>query len=120
QVDDGADDRMPELPDKHRENAPSAEAAEKALVRKPQIGDTRPAPDVPTGDGDTANTSGQPAAGTKRKRRRGGRGRGGSGGGSSAAAAEQTSEETGAEGRSQRGREGRGGRDGGRDGSRQG
>ena len=34
----------PELPKRISEGRPSAEAAERALVRKPQIGDTRPAP----------------------------------------------------------------------------
>ena len=34
----------PELPEPMREGRPSPEAAERALVRKPQIGDTRPAP----------------------------------------------------------------------------
>ncbi|MEO6989058.1 MAG: Rne/Rng family ribonuclease [Aquihabitans sp.] len=75
-------ERQPELPDKHRENKPSAEAAEAALVRKPQIGDTRPAPpgaESTTTDGDAGEASGGGAA--KRKRRRGGRGRGGSAGG---------------------------------------
>jgi ribonuclease E len=39
------DDDKPELPDSMREGRPTTpEAAEKALVRKPQIGDTRPAP----------------------------------------------------------------------------
>ena len=48
--DDDADDidvsldSHPELPDRMTENRPSPEAAERALVRKPQIGDTRPAP----------------------------------------------------------------------------
>ncbi len=37
-------DSRPELPERIGEGRPSAEAAEKALVRKPQIGDTRPAP----------------------------------------------------------------------------
>ena len=43
---DGGDDGddSPELPEPMRENRPSVEAAERALVRKPQIGDTRPAP----------------------------------------------------------------------------
>src|SRR5215217_907930 len=40
----GDADDAPELPEPLRENRPSAEAAERALVRKPQIGDTRPAP----------------------------------------------------------------------------
>ena len=35
---------QPELPDRITEGRPSVEAAERALVRKPQIGDTRPAP----------------------------------------------------------------------------
>jgi len=70
-------DRNPELPDRHREGRPSAEAAEAALVpkapRKPQIGDTRPAPEVGSEEDQRA---GQPDA-PKRKRRRGGRGKGG-------------------------------------------
>jgi ribonuclease E len=37
-------DDQPELPERMSEGRPSAEAAEHALVRKPQIGDTRPAP----------------------------------------------------------------------------
>jgi ribonuclease E len=44
---DAGDPRLadqPELPDRMREGRPSAEAAERALVRRPQIGDTRPAP----------------------------------------------------------------------------
>lgn len=35
---------QPELPERMSEGRPSIEAAERALVRKPQIGDTRPAP----------------------------------------------------------------------------
>ena len=62
-----------ELPDRPSEGRPTLEAAEKALVRKPQIGDSRPAPDA-----DKA----EPASTTpKKRRRRGGRGRGGGGGG---------------------------------------
>ena len=45
---DGADDDRPELPERPIEGRPSVEAAERALVRKPQIGDTRPAPGAPT------------------------------------------------------------------------
>ncbi len=37
-------DDSPEMPEPLRENRASPEAAERALVRKPQIGDTRPAP----------------------------------------------------------------------------
>ena len=41
----GDTSRLPdELPDRISENRPSAEAADRATVRKPQIGDTRPAP----------------------------------------------------------------------------
>src|SRR5947207_1295031 len=70
---DDADPR-PDLPERISENRPSAEAAERALVRKPQIGDSRPAParssrPSPGSDGDEA-----PAPARKR-RRRGGRGR---------------------------------------------
>jgi ribonuclease E len=41
--DDGDD---PELPKRMTEGRPSVDAADRALVRKPQIGDTRPAPPV--------------------------------------------------------------------------
>jgi ribonuclease E len=61
---------QPELPERIGENRPSAEAAERALVRKPQIGDSRPAP-VTT----PAESASAPPA--RRRRRRGGRGRGG-------------------------------------------
>ncbi len=37
-------DDEPELPESMREGRADPEAAERALVRKPQIGDTRPAP----------------------------------------------------------------------------
>ena len=82
---------LPEMPDRISEGRPSAEAASKALVRKPQIGDTRPAapvaaPATPTMPGQRQN--GQPREGgdgPKKKRRRGGKGRsgGGNGGGGS-------------------------------------
>jgi ribonuclease E len=63
-------DRMPdELPERANEGRPkSTEAAERALVRKPKIGDSRPAPEPPP-------TETKP----KPRRRRGGRGRGGGG-----------------------------------------
>lgn len=85
-------DRRPdELPDRHNEGRPSAEAAARSLVRKPQIGDTIPAPEAAeSSDADTSEgTSGRrPGSGSgadggggaKRRRRRGGRGRSGSGG----------------------------------------
>jgi ribonuclease E len=47
---DGADSVDPlELPEPMREGRPSPAAAEQALVRRPQIGDTRPAPPPPPG-----------------------------------------------------------------------
>jgi ribonuclease E len=64
-------DKMPdELPDRAIEGRPkSAEAADRALVRKPQIGDSRPAPERV-----------EPASPPKKsRRRRGGRGRGSGG-----------------------------------------
>jgi ribonuclease E len=84
-VDGGPDDR-PELPDLPTEGRPqSVEAAERALVRKPQIGDTRPAPATQPEEnaaGPDGNGGGRSGSGaTKRRRRRGGRGRGGGGGG---------------------------------------
>jgi ribonuclease E len=73
-----ASDKMPdELPERAIEGRPkSAEAAERALVRKPKIGDTRPAPE-PTEPAEPAS------APKKSRRRRGGRGRssGGTSGG---------------------------------------
>jgi ribonuclease E len=88
---DGDDDRVPELPDLHREGRPaSVEAAAKAVVRKasppgapakPKIGDTIPAdllrtpePAKPAEDGGEG--------GKRRRRRRGGRGRSSGSGGS--------------------------------------
>ncbi len=64
-------DKHPELPERIGEGRPSAEAAEKALVRKPQIGDTRPAPAgaagaapaaKPAGKGRERNADSKPAA----------------------------------------------------------
>jgi ribonuclease E len=64
-----------ELPERIFEGKPkSAEAAEKALVRRPQIGDSRPAPE-PVEAAATTDAAKAPT-----KRRRGGRGRGGGGG----------------------------------------
>jgi ribonuclease E len=66
----GADDE-PELPDRPIEGkVQSPEVAERVLVRRPQIGDTRPAPEVAP-----VTKSGRPGAPpgpTTRKRRRGG------------------------------------------------
>ncbi len=43
----GGAPEQPELPERLAEGRPSAEAAEAALVRRPRIGDTRPAPVAP-------------------------------------------------------------------------
>jgi ribonuclease E len=84
---DDDDDRTPELPDTPREGQPkSVEAADASLVRrpaaeaarKPQIGDSMPAPPSPPGQPQRAGGGDgeQGEGGTKRRRRRGGRGRG--------------------------------------------
>jgi len=87
----GGDDRNDvELPEKMSEGRPSAEASERALVRKPKIGDTMPVPSAPP-PGPTGSDDDAPAGGNKR-RRRGGKGRGGgsgSDGGSGAARAQK-------------------------------
>ncbi len=80
-----------ELPDRLRENMPSAAAGEKALVpHKPKIGDTRPAPPPapdgpPSGAEPGGSVDGAPGGAgdgeARRRRRRRGRGRGGGGGG---------------------------------------
>jgi ribonuclease E len=108
-------DELPELPDRISENRPSAEAADRATVRRPQIGDTRPAP--PSDDGDGAPTSGRGDGGgngetssnARRRRRRGGRGRGsgGQGGGGGGQGG-------GSRGGGNRNQGGSGNRDGGR------
>ena len=83
-------DRQPdELPKRASQNRPrDTAAAEEALVKKPQIGDSRPDPaadsaDAEPGDGDAAKPEGQGGgqARSGNRRRRGGRGRGGGGGG---------------------------------------
>jgi ribonuclease E len=56
----------PELPERLVEGRPSVEAAERALVRKPQIGDTRPAP--------AASSPSPPAAGRRGRAVAAGRG----------------------------------------------
>src|SRR5262245_41589027 len=66
---DDTPDDQPELPDRPIEGkVQSPEVAERVLVRRPQIGDTRPAPDAPG-----AKVAGRVAgaAPTTRKRRRG-------------------------------------------------
>ena len=88
---------QPDLPDPPREGRASPEAATRALVGRPRIGDTRPAPSAGSGGNDGAGRprtgAGTAAArskggapdddggGGRRRRRRGGRGgRGGEGG----------------------------------------
>jgi ribonuclease E len=66
----GGDDAEPELPDRPIEGKVlSPEVAERVLVRRPQIGDSRPAPDPPASK---AGRAGAPAGPSTRKRRRGG------------------------------------------------
>ena len=68
-----------ELPDPPREGRVSdPDAAERSLVRKPQIGDTRPAPAKPAVAAPKNDSSG---SGNGKRKRRGGRGRSRSGGG---------------------------------------
>jgi ribonuclease E len=68
-----------ELPDLPREGRVSdPDAAERSLVRKPQIGDTRPAPAKPAAAAPKNDSSG---SGNGKRKRRGGRGRSRSGGG---------------------------------------
>jgi|688.fasta_scaffold14347_2 ribonuclease E len=85
-------ERQPdELPKRASQNRPrDSAAAEEALVKKPQIGDSRPDPaadsaeaEAESGDRDAAKPEGQGGgqARSGNRRRRGGRGRGGGGGG---------------------------------------
>jgi ribonuclease E len=68
---DSTSDRAPEqLPERIASNRPPAEVAERALVRKPQVGDTLPAPVVAPAAKDGGDDG--PA---RKRRRRGGRGR---------------------------------------------
>jgi ribonuclease E len=77
-------DREPELPDRASENRPRDRAVlDQAVVRKPRIGDSRPAPDRPqVGDARaSAAPEAEPGTGVRRRRRGGrGRSRGASGG----------------------------------------
>jgi ribonuclease E len=67
-----------ELPEPMSEGRPSAEAAEKALVRKPRIGDTMPMPTSPPPGPASATSSGdsgdRPGGNQKRRRRSGSKG----------------------------------------------
>ncbi len=96
-----------ELPERIAEGRPSAEAAEKALVRRPKIGDTMPIPSVPppgpaTPAGDTPDGE-QP----QKRRRRRGRG-GGGGGGESRTDQGKGRGGAGSSGQSKKGRRGKG------------
>ncbi len=73
---------QPELPERISEGKASVEAAEAALVRRPQIGDTRPAP-AKSGESvaATAHEAAESEASTARKKRR----RSGAGAGGAAA-----------------------------------
>jgi ribonuclease E len=65
--------RMPDdLPDRISTNRPPAEVTERALVRKPQIGDSLPAP---TATAKANADDGAPSSSSRKRRRRGGRGR---------------------------------------------
>ncbi len=62
-----------ELPERISENRPSAAAADQALVRKPQIGDTRPAPATPPpGPASGAPAAAKPKPAKQAKQPRGG------------------------------------------------
>lgn len=67
-----------ELPEKMSEGRASGEAAEKALVKRPKIGDTMPVPTTPPpASSSDAGGDGAAAGDARKKRRRGGRGGGG-------------------------------------------
>ncbi|MEP4648914.1 MAG: Rne/Rng family ribonuclease, partial [Ilumatobacter sp.] len=107
-----------ELPDKMSEGRPSAEASERALVRKPRIGDTMPVPSAPPpGPARDRPADADDGDGPKR-RRRGGKGR--SGGGSGAEGKQSTPKKGAREGQTdgpakKRGRSRGKGRDSGLD-----
>ncbi len=103
-----------ELPEPMSEGRPSPEAAARALVRKPQIGDTMPMPTSPppgpasvtTSDDDGDRTEGEP-----KRRRRGGGSRGGSGRNPSSGATDgsgQRSGDSASSGGAKKSRRGRG------------
>jgi ribonuclease E len=112
-----------ELPEPMREGRASAEAAEKALVRKPQIGDTMPIPTSPPPGparvaGDRPAANGAKPTGEKRRRKRGsGSGGDANGAGAPAGARQPQSDQRSADGakksRRSRGR-GKSGSDDGR------
>lgn len=101
-----------ELPERMTQNRPkNPVAAEEALVKRPQIGDVRPAPAEAPKPETTEGAAGEGQARTGARRRRGGRGRG-SGNGGGGLNAGQAKPQTG--GQSPSGQGGQGGRSGGR------
>jgi ribonuclease E len=84
--DDG--DPTPDLPDRPGENRASPDAAARALIPKPKIGDSRPAPAAEDDDGPAAAQTG-----ARKRRRRGGRGRSGGGSGNGGRATGTVEEE---------------------------
>jgi len=97
-----------ELPERAGEGRPSAEAAEKALVRKPRIGDTMPVPTAPPpgpavpsrGDATSADGRGGQArsSSSKRRRRGGGKSGGGDGTGGEQSAGQRRGDDGGSRG----------------------
>jgi ribonuclease E len=106
---------QPELPERLTEGRPSAEAADAALVRKPRIGDTRPAPATPppAAVSPTAKSGGRSAG---RNKPAPGSTDGGSGSGSGSATGSVSADGDAAGGAKKRRRGGRG-RTGGSGGS---
>ena len=69
-----------EIPDRIREGKPSAEAAERGLVRKPKIGDTRSAPSTPPPGSFAKQRDDGERDGERDKKKKNRRGKGGSAG----------------------------------------
>jgi ribonuclease E len=116
-IDDDARNDV-ELPEPMREGRPSVEAAEKALVRKPRIGDTMPMPTASatasasgSASPATKQSSGERGGSDKRRRRRGTGGAGAGRNASDDSAADQqdpAAEDAAASGRAKKSRRGRG------------
>ena len=99
EIDDEVDDRNDvELPEPMSQGRPSAEAAEKALVRKPRIGDTMPMPTTPppgpAAGRAPADDDGRSGSDQRRKRRGSGT-KSGPGHGSSDGSAQYSDESSG-------------------------
>ncbi len=98
-----------ELPEPMSEGRPSVEAAEKALVRKPRIGDTMPMPATPSPGpavGKASTGDDGRSGGDQRRKRRGSGSKSGSGQGSGDGSRQQSDESSG--GGSKKNRRGRG------------